>query len=88
MVLDLSPNLILNIDTPANTYIGSILVLTYSKQGYKSLQIPEDDAYVKLVDEKLYLKDSGAKLLQDINSIVLTIKVIDMTTPPGKFTVC
>jgi hypothetical protein len=87
VILDLDPNVILNADTPAKTYVGSILVLTYSQKSYQSLSINKDDPYFDLVDNKLYLKNSGANLLQNINSIVLTVSVTDTNTPPGLFTV-
>ena len=50
--------------------------------------IDEDNEFVYLVDEKLYLKDSGNIILQNVNHITFEVTAIDANEPPGLFSVC
>jgi hypothetical protein len=83
IILDLNPEVVLNSDTPENTLVGTIIVLTFSRKAYKLLQISDNNPYFHLRSEQLFLKASGDKLLKDVNSIMLSINATDFSDPPG-----
>lgn len=86
-MLILAPGLVLNVESPANTYIGDILVLTFSKRPARSVYLSQESPYVYLIGEKLYLKDSGNVILQSINHFMFEIIAADGNEPPGTFSV-
>ena len=86
-MLLLAPGLVLNVESPANTFIGDIEVLTFSGDKPQSLYLAQESHYVNLIGTKLYLKDSGNVILQNINHILFEIKAVDSNDPPGVFSV-
>lgn len=66
----------LNTETPANSLIGNLVVLTFSGQGYASLTVNSD--LIGLAEQRIYLKESGERVLKDLSSILLSVDATDL----------
>ena len=87
IILLLNDGLVLNLESPANTLIGEVLVLTYSRKKPRSVVISPENHLVYLVGEKLFLRDSGNVILRDVNHILFEVTATDSNDPPGSFSV-
>jgi hypothetical protein len=74
---------VLNMDTPENALVGTLIVLTFSRNPYKKLQISDDDPYFYIKSESVYLKASGGRLFKNVNSVMLSVNATDFGRPPG-----
>jgi hypothetical protein len=83
IILDLNQAVVLNIDTPENTLVGTLIVLTFSRKAYKKLQVSDDDPYFYIKSENLYLKGSGQRLFKNVTSVMLSVNATDFGKPPG-----
>jgi hypothetical protein len=76
-MIELTPGVTINVDTPENTLVGRIIVFTYSKSGYNKLTINTEDSYFYLDEDRIYLKTSGAKLPKRVTNIFIRATATD-----------
>jgi hypothetical protein len=84
IILEMDSNIVLNQNTPANLFVGKLIVLTHSQRACSSLSIDDANEFFYLRGDKLFFRKStgsSSTLPKNMTSISLDIRATDYKYP-------